>query len=465
MKLYLNTSTGLLTTAANGTTGIRRLDAKRGDLLELEVVPSAEITGATGILAAKEKGAYSGAAVALDSAWTAPETEGAGYLFSLSLNTEEIAALFTGEKAEVVLMAEITWTFGSVTRSSQTFDLVVARDVWQGDEGAPSPVTPLRSFDIESVTGLTRWRITIDDDGVILRTALALMALCAFSAGAMGQTVRDLTTTNGTLQGTGLRINTATNFNFGGVGGSLQVEAQGGNHAIAARASDEADGAAFYGWSESGAPAMKMVQSNNFNSPALTVWRTGTSGTNGYSNSPTVLIAGSPTNTTAKALSIQNGVGEVFWVKYDGTTSITGGSTNVAWAGGLTNSTYGERLVFDNAAGRLTYFAAQTNDPVILLTSAASSVMLGLRGTNAFLQSGGNLRIEGIGGGLAALQIASLITSGGQTNSLPAVNAPLVPWLGNSTTNPAATVEGAMYFNTTNSTIRIYANGSWRALN
>jgi hypothetical protein len=124
--------------------------------------------------------------------------------------------------------------------------------------------------------------------------------------------------TNNTLVGTNLRLNTATNFDLGGVTGSLAVEAQGGNHAIAARASDEADGAAFYGWSESGAPAIKMVQSNNFTSPNAVFWRAGT----GDYSSPQVLIAGSATNGTNIAFAITNASGaRGFSVNWNGNAS------------------------------------------------------------------------------------------------------------------------------------------------
>ncbi len=309
-----------------------------------------------------------------------------------------------------------------------------------------------------------RWRLTIGNDGTLQRAALAVLAFFALGT-ANAQIVKDLTTTNGTLQGTNLRINTATNFDFGGVGGVLEVEAND-NHAIAAKASDITDGAAFYGWSESGAPAAKFVQSGQFNSPALTVWRT--SGGDD-SLSPAVLIAGSPASDTDKAFVVRNGTGQdVFWVKYDGTTSIptTGGAaTNADWAGGLTNAAHNERLVFDGAAGRLTYFASQTNDPVVALASTAGAMMFGLRGTNGFLQGRGNIRIETQGGILTGLQVASLVTGGGKTNSLPAVNATLVPWMGSAAADPSSPVEGAIYFNTANSTVRIYAGGAWRPLN
>ena len=171
MKTYLNIETGLLTLAAASTQGIRSLSAKRGDLLEMEVVPSAPIAGAAGIFAAKQKGTYSGDPVALDSAWSAPATEGAGYLFSLSLNTTELNALFSGETAEVTLMAEITWSLSGAVRSTQTFDLVVARDVWTGDEGAPAAAEAAPSFLLSSPDS-SQWQISINNDGQLIRTKL-----------------------------------------------------------------------------------------------------------------------------------------------------------------------------------------------------------------------------------------------------------------------------------------------------
>jgi len=169
MKTYLNTTTGLLTLAAGATTGIRRIDAKRGDLFLLEVVPSGTITGATGVFAAKST--YSGDPVALASAWTAPATEGAGYLFSINLNTAELNALFTGEIAEVTLLAEITWTLAGAARSTQTFSLVVARDVWRGDEPTPSAVEAAASFLLSSPDG-SQWTISITNDGQLTREKL-----------------------------------------------------------------------------------------------------------------------------------------------------------------------------------------------------------------------------------------------------------------------------------------------------
>jgi hypothetical protein len=168
--LYLNTDTGLLTATAGATSPVRRMDVKRGDLLELEVITSPALpAGATGLLVAKQKGIYSGDPVALDAAWEEPQTEGAGHRFALALSTAELDALFTAELAEVGLIAEITWTAAGKTRSTQTFDLIVARDVWRGDEALPSPATAPLSFTLSSPDE-SQWTITITNDGQIVAT-------------------------------------------------------------------------------------------------------------------------------------------------------------------------------------------------------------------------------------------------------------------------------------------------------
>jgi hypothetical protein len=139
MKTYLNTTTGLLTTSAGSTTPLRSLTAKRGDRLDIEVIPDAAIVGgATGLFVAKPKGSYTGEPVALDAAWDAPAVSGAGYTFLVDLNTVELTALLTSSVASVELMAEITWTAGGVVRSTQTFALTVENDIWKGDEGVPT---------------------------------------------------------------------------------------------------------------------------------------------------------------------------------------------------------------------------------------------------------------------------------------------------------------------------------------
>lgn len=171
-KFYLNTDTGLLAASEGGTTPVRRIDAKRGDLLELEIFASPALpAGATGVLAAKPAGEYTGDAVALDAAWEEPQTSEAGHRFALSLHTTELDALFAGETAEVKLMAEISWSVAGVVRSTQTFDLVVARDVWRGDEGAPDAIQAPLSFLLSSPDG-SQWTISINDAGQLVREKL-----------------------------------------------------------------------------------------------------------------------------------------------------------------------------------------------------------------------------------------------------------------------------------------------------
>lgn len=168
MKFYLNTDSGVLTASEGASSPLRRLDAKRGDLLELEVMASPALpVGATGLLVAKPRGLYSGAPVALDAAWEEPQTENAGYRFALDFGTSELEALFPDEVPEVALMAEISWTAAGKVRSSQTFDLIVARDVWRGDEGSPSALQAPGAFVLSSPDG-AQWTVSISNDGQLV---------------------------------------------------------------------------------------------------------------------------------------------------------------------------------------------------------------------------------------------------------------------------------------------------------
>ena len=169
MKTYLNTDTGLLTATATATTGIKQIACKRGDLFSLQVVPSAAIEGATGVFAAKPT--YGGDPVVLGASWAAPITEGAGYIFSLNLNTTALNALFTSELSEIPLLAEITWTLDGAIRSTQTFSLVVARDVWRGDEPTPTQANAAASFFLSSPDG-SQWQISVTNAGQLERSKL-----------------------------------------------------------------------------------------------------------------------------------------------------------------------------------------------------------------------------------------------------------------------------------------------------
>jgi hypothetical protein len=190
----------------------------------------------------------------------------------------------------------------------------------------------------------TRWRVTIDNAGSLIRTALALLFLAAISSTGTAQ-VRDLVygtnnvvvgptntnaltfTNNITATGT-LGVSNAVTFaraNIGttdgtllwfGLPAQLSVQGTGGRHAIIANA-PAGGSAAVIGTSSSGGAAGKFYQDTTYTSPALWVSRQAPS-----TNSPTLGI-GSSTNgaTNAKAVSVSHGVDEVFFVRHDGAVS------------------------------------------------------------------------------------------------------------------------------------------------
>ncbi len=142
MQLWLTPSTGELSLSDTAQIPVARIHAKSGTVFELQVFSTEPLdVAAGGVLTAKSKGAYLGNLAAIDSSWTASGTDPVSYLFELDLFTEEVESLFSGEVSMVPLMAEITWTSGTQHGKSQTFDLLVGRQVWRGDEQVPTPAS------------------------------------------------------------------------------------------------------------------------------------------------------------------------------------------------------------------------------------------------------------------------------------------------------------------------------------
>lgn len=141
MTTYLNVENWMLTAYSGAVQPIRRIFAKR--VLVLDVVPSGEIPeGTNGVLCLKQNEIFSGEPVALDAEWVALESPLAGYRFTLSLNTEELVALFVGESPTVTLMADITITRPDEEPvATQKFEVVAERPVYRGDEQTPTPAT------------------------------------------------------------------------------------------------------------------------------------------------------------------------------------------------------------------------------------------------------------------------------------------------------------------------------------
>ncbi|MEI6491588.1 MAG: hypothetical protein WCO94_03485 [Verrucomicrobiota bacterium] len=168
MKTYLNVISGLLTLTAGAQQGIKKLDVF-DDNFVLQVVPDSEIAGASGTLAAKVSGTYSGDPVVLDAAWTS--LEAGGFEFVLDMTSEELLALFTGETPSITLMAQMTFTVGGNVRRTQKFDLLCSRPVYRAGEVTPRPTEAMPFFKLTAPDN-SQWQISIENDGTITRTKL-----------------------------------------------------------------------------------------------------------------------------------------------------------------------------------------------------------------------------------------------------------------------------------------------------
>lgn len=136
-RVYLNTSTGRLDLFRSGP-AVERFDAKLGSDFALEVIPDVDLPAdATGYFSAKAS--YGGALLA-HATWSAPAVAGDGWLFSVSMRSAGLAALFTAQLPSVPLVAEITVQFDGKERKSQTVALTVARQVFSGTEDTPPEV-------------------------------------------------------------------------------------------------------------------------------------------------------------------------------------------------------------------------------------------------------------------------------------------------------------------------------------
>ena len=219
----------------------------------------------------------------------------------------------------------------------------------------------------------------------IALTILASLAIAA-SAFAQGKTLTVNTNTYEIRWENPLRIKATNALLMGGVGGEFEVLSKSNLHGIVSKVTNSAGGAAFYGWSESGAPAMKLVQTNNYTSPTATFWRAGT----GDYSSPQVLIAGNATNGTNIALQITNfyGVNTGFSVNYNGVAFAPPtvlANTVIDWAA---CSTFVSVLV----ANKTFSFTNSTSGQTIIVrvvNEGAWTVAWPTSGTNNVMWSGG----------------------------------------------------------------------------
>ena len=172
MKTYLNTLTGLLTLTAGAVQGIKKIEIF-DDNFVMQVVPSIPITGATGILAAKQSGTYTGDPVVLDAAWTTLTGDDANnFEFVMDMTSTEFLALFTSETPSVTLMGQVTFTVGGNVRRTQKFELLCARPVYRAGEVTPHPTQAMPFFKL-TAPDASQWQISINNDGQLIREKLS----------------------------------------------------------------------------------------------------------------------------------------------------------------------------------------------------------------------------------------------------------------------------------------------------
>lgn len=172
MKLYLDTDTWLLSTAAGGSNTTVTIPAKQGGELRLEIFPSSPLAAGTlGTLIAKPKDEYAAPSVSWDLEWESPTTSESGYLFRLPLGTAALADLFPPGVKSVQLMAEITIVSGASVFKTQTIAMAVARQVSSSEEGTPVSLPDLKASQQEAEAGTnnSKWMTP-------LRTLQAILA-------------------------------------------------------------------------------------------------------------------------------------------------------------------------------------------------------------------------------------------------------------------------------------------------
>ena len=157
MNLHIDLGTNQLIKAPGVVAPVASISVKRGDQPTFElyfysdgITPATLPTGSSIVFAAKAAGKYDSTDVAVFAGtWTTPGNGAFAYMATPSFNTTELDTLLNrdaetaNDLASITLMAEISWLSDSKQSSTQTFNLVVNNDVYRGNEGEPSPATPV----------------------------------------------------------------------------------------------------------------------------------------------------------------------------------------------------------------------------------------------------------------------------------------------------------------------------------
>lgn len=155
MKLYIDLTAQKLITAPGYSTPVESLVVKRGDkpifeltYLEDATEPTLLPANSSIVFAAKVSLDYDGEVAAFCDEWAAPVAGEYAYRAVPNFNTTKLNEVLAvdgaaaNDVASVTLMAEISWATAVGVATTQTFKLVVANDVYRGNETSPVPATP-----------------------------------------------------------------------------------------------------------------------------------------------------------------------------------------------------------------------------------------------------------------------------------------------------------------------------------
>lgn len=127
MDLFLDTTSGSLSTESGGSTDLAAISAKRGSDLDIYVIPDHDIAiTSTGLFVA----AFPGQTQPVFSvSWLPPADRSKGWLVSVPLRGAGFDDIFLGGGTSTTLEAELTVVIGAKVRKSQTINFTVVAEV------------------------------------------------------------------------------------------------------------------------------------------------------------------------------------------------------------------------------------------------------------------------------------------------------------------------------------------------
>jgi hypothetical protein len=144
MKIYINIHTGTATPSRTAATPLQKIEIKRGDLFELQCVFHAEGSpvelpaGSAAAFIVKKNQRYFEGPLLLAEEWAKQPAAGEGYIFTLVANTAPLNMALSDDDT-ITAMGEVTWQIGDNFRTTQKIPVLVANDIYKGNEPPPAP--------------------------------------------------------------------------------------------------------------------------------------------------------------------------------------------------------------------------------------------------------------------------------------------------------------------------------------